>query len=90
MKPKAKALFLPGILALVTAGVVFFLVWLTVLSPHNVPLWAAILNIAIILRCAWPVVWGIIQMVKQAFRQLNKNENDRNKEIFRSADRPCV
>ena len=77
-------IFLSTILIFGAFGFILCLIWFGMMCAKGIPLWTLIFDIAIILFCAWAIIWGIIPMAKDAFKSIN--ENDRKEEIHRSAD----
>lgn len=73
---KTGNLFLAAVLALGAVGVIFCLAWFAVMCMNGIPLWALIFDGAIILFCAWAIIWGIIPMAKEAFGWMNKEEEN--------------
>lgn len=66
--------FLGGVLILGGIGVFFCLIWFALLCKQGIPLGYLIFDIAIILFCAWAIIWGIVPMVKDAFKHLGEME----------------
>ena len=73
---KTGELFLTSVLALGTVGIVFCLGWFACLIMKGIPLWALIFDVAIILFCAWAIIWGVVPMAKEAFGYLEKLDED--------------
>ena len=72
--------FLGGVLALGVVGVISCLIWFALLCMQGIPLGYLIFDIAIILFCAWAIIWGVIPMAKDAFKQMEKMEYKDKKE----------
>ena len=77
---KTGELFLAAVLALAAVGIIFCLGWFACLVMEGIPLWALIFDVAIILFCAWAIIWGVIPMAKEAFGWIEKIDEDKNNE----------
>jgi cobalamin biosynthesis protein CobD/CbiB len=66
--------FLGFVFILGGIGVFFCIMWFIGLCMQGIPLGYLIFDIAIILFCAWAIIWCIVPMAKDAFKQLEESD----------------
>lgn len=69
---KTGELFLASVLALAVVGIIFCLGWLVCLIMEGMSIGWLIFDVAVVIFCAWAIIWGVIPMAKETFSDLEK------------------
>ena len=68
--------FLTFVLLLGGFGISLCLIWFILALLSGIPVWAIILDSAVILFCGWVVVKLIIPLAKESFKMINEKERN--------------